>query len=120
MPLVGTRPEYRITHKTTRLAILSRVVVHDYAIFLDGFRRNAGDSARHKRAASALALVVIVVALDQEVPHPAACAVDSRSPSAAIEIVGDRSRQKVDELVRIAVFQREILPHTSVQQRGDA
>ena len=117
MQLVSTGSEHRISNEATRLAILGRVVVGDDTVFLNRFRRNTGYTTSDGGSSATLALIVIVVTLNQEISHATSRSVDSGAAGAAVEGVRHRTRHEVEKFIRIPVFKRKILPGGLIQQR---
>src|SRR5205823_13194869 len=105
-----------LSNERTRHAILERVVVGDYTVFLNRFGRNTGYTTSDGGSSATLALIVIVVTLNQEISHATARSVDSGTTGAAVEGVRHRTRHKVKKFIRIPVFMRKILPGGLIQQ----
>src|SRR5262249_34679265 len=69
MKLIGARFEDGIGYKRTALAVFRRKRMRYDSILLDRFRRDGSDRSAALRAASALPLVIVIVAFQQEIPH---------------------------------------------------
>ena len=118
VPSVGAALQHGVSGKTACAAILGRRNMRDDAVFLDGVGRdrcNCTAAAVHTSAA--LALVVVVHALHEEVASTGAGAV--HGCAAARAAIRRCAGGQGHEGVLGALFQRRGLPHRGVDQLGD-